>query len=122
MFLPWSGVQQEIQFQTTFTKGRGHVVPKGKLRCHFLEKGEWLLDRQKQQMLAKIILYAFVFLSQYKLILQFVDFSFFNVYFIYKTETLQVHIFALLLLVCTVALAYSDFILTLNILYIWPAC
>lgn len=73
-------MQQEVQFQTTFTKGRGHVVPKGKLRCHFQEKGEWLLDRQKQQMLAKIILYVFVFLSQYKLILQFVDFSFFNVY------------------------------------------
>ena len=52
----WRG----IHFQTTWIKGRWHTVPKGKLRCHFLEKAERLLGRQKQQMFTKIILYIFL--------------------------------------------------------------
>lgn len=36
---------REIQFKRTWIKGRWHIVPRGKLKCHFLEKGERLPDR-----------------------------------------------------------------------------
>lgn len=52
------------QFSTTGIKGRQHIVSKRKLRCHFLDRGDKLLDRQKKQMFTNAILHIFVFLNK----------------------------------------------------------